>query len=65
MDARIIMTKENTKTANLLHCVDVGLVSCKCLNTTARSNIPDLGGGIAGTRDKESLVRGYGQTRES
>ena len=50
--------KENRE-AHLLHSVNVGFVSGESLHTSARPNIPDLGCGVTGTRNKQTLIWRY------
>jgi len=48
----------------VLHCVDIGLMSLKGLHALASSEVPQLGGGIASTRDEAVLVRRNGNTHD-
>jgi len=40
-----------------LNSVDVGFVSNKSLDTFTGTNVPDLGSGIAGSGNKDVLLR--------
>jgi len=40
--------------------VDVGFVTSESVSTLARLDVPNLGGGVAGTRDEDALVWGDG-----
>jgi hypothetical protein len=50
---------KGNREAHLLHSVNVGFVSGESLHASAGPNIPDLGCGVTGTRNEQTLIWGY------